>query len=438
MWWLIAYGGGARRRTAIARGVALAGVWLMLAWPAAAQTQAGAADQETVRRLIERVEELERQVRELRQSAAPSPDVPSPQAERSPAIEHDAHAGATTSAAANEHDAHAGDTTSPGARISPVADIHWFGDVGFRASDQQNETSSFTLGQLDLFLTSSLTDHLNVLSELVFRAGADNRYVINAERLLLQYAPNPYLTAGFGRYHTAIGFYNTAYHHGAWFETAITRPTMFAYSGGLIPIHDVGVMASGRVPSRGLRLQYVLEIGNGRTSQNAANEATQNTVDENNGKAFNVGLSARPERFPGLQVGFSTHRDRMRPANAVFADQTTIAAHAVYQGRAFEWLNEMVTVRSARVRPALDSVTTGFYTQMSHQFGEARPYFRYQYINASPADAAFRALGRRNGPTLGLRYDLGKFAAVKAQYDRLNRRGLATVNSLTGQLAFTF
>jgi hypothetical protein len=319
-----------------------------------------------------------------------------------------------------------------------VADIHWFGDVGFRASDQQNETSSFTLGQLDLFLTSSLTDHLNVLSELVFRAGADNRYVVNAERLLLQYAPNPYLAVGVGRYHTAIGFYNTAYHHGSWFETAITRPTMFAYSGGLIPIHDVGVMASGRVPSGGLGLHYVFEIGNGRTSQNPANEATQNSVDENNGKAFNLGLFARPERFPGLQVGFSTHRDRMKPTNAASAGQTTVAAHAVYQGTAFEWLNEMVTVRSARATPSLDSVTTGFYTQVSRQFREARPYFRYQYINASGADAAFRALGRRNGPTLGLRYDIGKFAAVKAQYERLTRRAMPTVNSLNGQLAFTF
>ena len=430
MWWLIALGDGARCRKAIARYVALTAVSLMLAWPAAAQAQPGAVDQETVRRLIERVEELERQVRELRQSAAPSLDVSSPQAER-PATNGDP-------SPTTEHDAHMGDVTSPDARVTPVADIHWFGDVGARASDQLNDTSSFTLGQLDLFLTSSLTEHLNVLSEIVFRAGADNRYVVNAERLLLQYAPNPYLTVGVGRYHTAIGFYNTAYHHGAWFETAINRPTMFAYSGGLIPIHDVGVMASGRVPSGSLGLHYVLEIGNGRTSQNASNEATQNTVDENNGKAFNVGLFARPERFPGMQVGFSTHHDRMKPANAAFSDQTTIAVHAVYQGTAFEWLSEVVTVRSTRTRPAPDSVTTGLYTQVSRQFGEARPYFRYQYLNASADDALFRTLGRRNGPTLGLRYDMGKFAAVKAQYDRLMRRALPTVNSLTGQLAFTF
>src|SRR6185503_6052217 len=125
------------------------------------------------------------------------------------------------------------------------------------------------------------------------------------------------------------------------------------------------------------------------TSQNPANEATQNTVDENNGKAFNVGLSARPERFPGLQVGLSTHRDRMKPANAASADRTTLAAHAVYQGTSFEWLNEMVTIRSARALPAPDPVTTAFYTQVSRQFGDARPYFRYQYINASADDPAF-------------------------------------------------
>jgi hypothetical protein len=96
------------------------------------------------------------------------------------------------------------------------------------------------------------------------------------------------------------------------------------------------------------------------------------------------------------------------------------------------------TVRRLIERVEADSVTTAFYTQVSRQFGDSRPCFRYQYINASADDPAFRALGRRNGPTLGLRYDVGKFAAVKAQYERLTRRTMPTVNSLAGQLAFTF
>ena len=405
------------------RGSALAACWLMLAWPVTAQTQPETADQETTRRLLERVDELERQVRVLRQAAEPTPLADSALPDDPPQSDHGSH---TT------------DLTSPETRVSPLAEIHWFGDVGFRASDQLGETASFALGQLDLFLTSNLTDHLNILSELVFKAGNDNRYVINAERLLLKYTPGSYLTVGVGRYHTGIGFYNTAYHHGSWFETAVTRPTIFAYRGGLIPIHDIGVSASGRLPTGRLGLNYVFEVGNGQSSQSTAAEPTQNLIDENDGKAVNVGIFAKPEILSGLQVGFSTHRDRLHPPNAPAINQTTFAVHAVYLNQAFEWLNEAVAVRSARLMPASDSVTRGFYSQVSREFASARPYFRYQYVDANDADAAFRALGHRYGPTIGLRYDLGKFAAVKAQYERTVRRGLPTVNGFASQLAFTF
>ena len=214
--------------------------WLGVSSSAGAQTQSVVVDAEEVQRLLDRVAELERQVRELRKVPDPIWAV---QDLASPAPQHD-------------HQGGAGDIGSPGSAVSPIPEIHWFGDVGYRASDQPGETSSFSLGQLDLFLTSSLTEHLNILTEVVFRAGTDNRYVVNAERLLLHYSPSPYLAVSVGRYHTAIGFYNTAYHHGSWFETAVTRPTIFAYRGGLIPIHDIGVMATGRVPSGRLGLSY--------------------------------------------------------------------------------------------------------------------------------------------------------------------------------------
>src|SRR5437667_9858449 len=374
-----------RCRSATMRGSALAACWLMLAWPVTAQTQPETADQETTRRLLERVDELERQVRVLRQAAEPTPVADSALPDDPPQSDH----GSRTT-----------DLTSPETRVSPLAEIHWFGDVGFRASDQLGETASFAPCQLDLFLTSNLTDHLNILSELVFKAGNDNRYVINAERLLLKYTPGSYLTVGVGRYHTGIGFYNTAYHHGSWFETAVTRPTIFAYPGGLIPIHDIGVSASGRLPTGRLGLNYVFEVGNGQSSQSTAAEPTQNLIDENDGKAVNVGIFAKPEILSGLQVGFSTHRDRLHPPNAPAINQTTFAVHAVYLGQAFKWLNEAVAVRSARLMPASDSVTKGFYSQVSREFASARPYFRYKYVDANDPDAAFRALGHRYGPTI--------------------------------------
>jgi len=321
--------------------------------------------------------------------------------------------------------------------VSPIPEIHWFGDVGYRESDQPGDTQSFSLGQLDLFITSSLTDRLNILSEVVFRPGTDNRYAVNAERLLLRYSVSPYLLVSVGRYHTGIGFYNTAYHHGSYFETAAARPAIFAYRGGLIPIHDVGVVATGRVPSGPLGLNYTFEVGNGQSSQNSTAEPTQNSVDENDGKAMNIGIAAKPERFAGLELGFSAHHDKLYPSGAAAISQRTLAAYVVYQNSMFEWLNEMVAVLSARPLPAANTSTTGFYSQVSRQFADVRPYVRYQYVDANQADS-FRALGHRYGPTVGVRYDLGKFAAVKAQYEWTARRGLPAVNAVTSQMAFTF
>jgi len=31
------------------------------------------------------------------------------------------------------------------------------------------------------------------------------------------------------RYHTAIGYYNTAYHHSTWFQTTTGRPFLFEF-----------------------------------------------------------------------------------------------------------------------------------------------------------------------------------------------------------------
>jgi hypothetical protein len=39
---------------------------------------------------------------------------------------------------------------------------------------------------------------------------------------------------------------------------------------------------------------------------------------------------------------------------------------------------------------------------------------------------------------VGLRRELGSFAALKLQYDRITRKGLGSRNGLTVQAAFTF
>jgi hypothetical protein len=72
-------------------------------------------------------------------------------------------------------------------------------------------------------MTSKLSDHLSFLAEMVFGADTTNEVGIDIERYQLVYRLNDYFSVSGGRFHTAIGYYNTAYHHGNWFSTAGRR-----------------------------------------------------------------------------------------------------------------------------------------------------------------------------------------------------------------------
>ena len=188
---------------------------------------------------------------------------------------------------------------------TPQLQIRGFADVNFLASNERGKTSTFALGQLDLFITSQLSDKFSVLAELILEANQRNEFSTEIHRLLLKYQLNDYFNFSAGRYHTSIGYYNTAYHHGSWFATAADRPFIFAFEGkgGILPLHNVGLTATGRIPSLPFGLHYVAEIGNGRASRSRLDRAVQTSVDENNGKAFNLGLFARPSSIPGFQTG---------------------------------------------------------------------------------------------------------------------------------------
>src|SRR5262249_23292353 len=156
-----------------------------------------------------------------------------------------------------------------------------FSDVDFRGSNEKGTTNSFALGALDLFVTSQISEKFSMLSEINFEAGDDNNIGVDLERLMLTYAGNDHFKLRFGRYHTAIGYYNPAYHHGTWFQTATGRPYMFLFEdgGGPLPVHNVGVSLTGSIPSRRLGLHYIAEVGNGRPTQVPQNSTVQNLFD---------------------------------------------------------------------------------------------------------------------------------------------------------------
>ncbi len=322
-----------------------------------------------------------------------------------------------------------------------LMNIRGFGDVTFHGDTGRGDTTSFTLGQLDLFVTSDISEKFRFLGEVVFEAdSANNAFGVDLERYLLQYSRNDHFNVSIGRYHTAIGYYNTAYHHSTWLQTATGRPFLFQFEdgGGILPIHNVGVSATGSIPSGRLGLHYVAEVGNGRASLSPASEPVQNVVDENNGKSFNLALFFRPESVRGLQAGFSFYHDGLKPAAAPEIGESIFAAHAVIVRPNFEWLNEALLIRHALNGTSSSFNTPGFYTQVSKRFGSYRPYFRYQYVNASDNEPMFPQVGLQQGPSVGLRFDPSESVALKLQYDYTTQRHQAAVNGLNLQFGFTF
>jgi len=389
------------------------------------------SEKETIKTLLRRVEQLEARVAQLEAQQKPGAQAPSSSA---PA--------ATPAPAASEPapQQDAGRLTEPERmETRTLMQIRGFGDMTFHGSDARDTHTAFSLGQLNLFVTSDISEKFRLLSEIVFEADQNNSFGVDIERLLLQYSHNDYFNFAVGRYHTDIGFYNTAYHHSAWLQTAVGRPFLFQFedSGGILPIHNVGASVYGAIPSGRLGLHYVAEVGNGRASHSPFAEAVQNVVDENNGKSINVALYARPNAVQGLQVGFSAYHDGLHPAGAASIGEGIFAAHAVLQRPNFEWLNEAMVIRHA-VEGGRVFDTPGFYSQISKAFGPYRPYFRYQYVNASDQEPVFPFVGLQHGPSVGMRYDATEAVALKLQYDRSNYRQQSSVNGLELQFAFTF
>ena len=106
-------------------------------------------------------------------------------------------------------------------------ELHGFGDVQyyqFLNSDDADENGAFFLGQLDLYVAESIGPRLDVLTEVAIESPDGAEFVIDLERIQIGYLFSDALKVSAGRFHTPLGYWNTAYHHGAFLHTTIERP----------------------------------------------------------------------------------------------------------------------------------------------------------------------------------------------------------------------
>src|SRR6266849_2193747 len=171
------------------------------------------------------------------------------------------------------HPAPPNDQTSREAQPEyPSLHLSGFADIDFSAQNRSEGPRGFSEGQFTLHLASALSPRVAFFGELTFTPRADagtgnppaTGFNAEVERAIIRFDQSDLLKVSFGRYHTPINWWNTAFHHGAWLQTTISRPEMTQFGGRFIPVHFVGSLVEGSTPASGWNVSYQAGIGNGR------------------------------------------------------------------------------------------------------------------------------------------------------------------------------
>lgn len=331
----------------------------------------------------------------------------------------------------------------------PKLKINGFGDMGFSLSTEKDAHSkAFMLGEISLFMTSEISERVSFLGELVFYPFSTvPRYVLEWQRVSLRYALSDHFNITIGRMHTALGFWNHAYHHGSWLQTTIFRPEIyrFEYNNGLLPVHTIGIEFSGAQAFHPVDVEYRLGVVNGRAKDI---QSVHNFNDENDSKAVSALVNVKPHLFEGLQIGANVYIDRIppnpnpaggAPVRNDQIDERIVGGHLVYLEQGVELLGEIFKIYHYDRASGNDFGTVGYYVQGGYKIEKWTPYYRFDFINLAEGDPFFIPLQTDiSKHTLGARWDILTWNALKLEYGRIHRPDLEREQSLNINSSFAF
>jgi len=417
---------------------------------------ADSTTRELIEKLQSRIDSLEKRVAELEKEkaeagapvAAPAQAAPTAAAAVQAAHMHDQAPVPSTTAQ---------EATQP---IYPLLKISGFSDFnfsatnlhgangGFQAQTLLGAHSGFEEGQFTLHLSSALSPKVSVFGEVTLTARSDAGtgtpaapgFNAEVERIIVRYDLNDYFKLSFGRYHTPINYWNTAFHHGEWLQTTISRPEMTQFGGSFIPVHFVGSLVEGQVPAGGLNFNYNFGVGNGRGQ---VLSRAGDFGDVNNNRAWLFNGFIKPNLPFGLRLGGSVYRDELNPATGTPTREWIESANLVWTKETPEVIAEFANVKHQPIQGLVDSNSQAFYVQTAYRLPwfkrQWKPYYRFEYIHVPQSDALFRTLVPSfHASTVGVRYDISSFAAFKFEYRDYSRRGLPEIRGFFTQTSFTF
>lgn len=339
--------------------------------------------------------------------------------------------------------------------------LNAFGDVNFGESSEKGESPGFMLGQLDLWAKTNLDDkgHFNTIFELVIESSGSG-FVADLERIWVGYRLSPRISVRAGRFHTALGYWNRTFHHGAFMQTSLFRPRFLEFEDGetgVLPVHIVGGMAAADLKTRFAFLHLELQLGNGssvdQSDPNKRGEFNANNAgDADRAKGVAGRLFIRPTFIEALGLGLSLSANKVRKRDksgsvSDLVDQTIYELDLTYIETVVsdvELLFEHYWV--VNQSPSGSSHTSTFwYVQAGKKFRYfIMPYTRYEFFdNLDERDPYFSTLHAKTYTEfiLGTRFDfdigVGAETAVKLEA-RFSDEASRTNRSYWAQWAFGF
>ena len=240
---------------------------------------------------------------------------------------------------------------------------------------------AFALGQLGFLANAQLGNGMRSLAEFVIETVETT--IVDLERLWLMWEGEN-LFVIFGRMHTDIGYWNAAYHHGAWLQTTVDRPRLVSFEdeGGVLPVHSTGLLLGNRMPIGSGALNLRLSIGNGR----GHNPDDIRVVDDTNNFKAIAGSLFWDQDNGKQRFGVSALYDRIAPAPMalrpalpdVEISELIGSAHYVRFGEAIRVLAEGFWV--AHSASGQTWQTLGGFLLGSVRTGRFEPYLRLEAI----------------------------------------------------------
>lgn len=397
------------------------------------RTATAQSDPERIRELerkqqqsLKTIEELARRLKELeaRTAPAPAPTIP-------PVEEH-----------------HERKVPEIGAEPPPPPTLlKGFADVGANFSGNRGNKGFFD-GSVDFYLTPQLSANIKSVIELVFEHDKTGVLEPDLERLQVGYTFSNAATVWAGRFHTPLGYWNTAFHHGQQLQTSVLRPQMidFEDAGGVIPAHTVGVWGTGSLHAGAGRITYDLFGGNSPS-------INTNTLDPNNsGKTqpgyssgFNLGYLFG-DAADGLKIGMHGYRAEVHDDSAVanISRVNLVGGYAALDSPAWELIAEYYGFRNEDLSGGTGSHGSwAGFAQLGRRIERWLPYARLEKAVLDQGDNYFSLLttGRSySRQAAGMRYDLTSNTALKAELNHTITESAPRVsfNQLLMQWAIRF